>query len=368
MKSKKLFFAALLITAMLTACSNSKPTVGTSDGFTPSAAADNTDSGSKGDTAPSPEADSGELKKLIIAEPLHSIGYLPLYVAEKEGYFAEQGLEVEVIQATGGTHVTAVISGEAWGVIVCIDSNAIANAKGDCPEPLTAFSNCVTKANVYLCSAAADPYTGSTEDELKEYLRGKIINTGRFGGSPNLLVRYLLINLGLDPDKDVKLIEPSDASTAVAMVQTGQADISWATEPQITEGVSQGVWTEPFYKFPNMGDFSYSVLSTRTSTIKKDPETVQKFTNAMLKALDKVTSDREFAIQAAAGEFPTTSKEGIEACIDRAYEDGLWSKDGMISQEALTNDMNMAIASEIYAGDYSYDTLVDMQFVKAGSK
>ena len=57
------------------------------------------------------------LQKLIIAEPLHSIGYLPLYVADHEGYFAEQGLEIEIIQATGGTHVTSVITGDAWGVI-----------------------------------------------------------------------------------------------------------------------------------------------------------------------------------------------------------------------------------------------------------
>ena len=66
-----------------------------------------------------------QTQKLVIAEPVHLIGYLPLYVAQHEGYFAEQGLEVEVIQATGGAHVTAVISGDAWGVIGGVDSNAL---------------------------------------------------------------------------------------------------------------------------------------------------------------------------------------------------------------------------------------------------
>ena len=48
-----------------------------------------------------------ELKKIVIAEPLHSIGYLPLYIGQQEGFFAEEGLDVEVIQATGGSHMTS---------------------------------------------------------------------------------------------------------------------------------------------------------------------------------------------------------------------------------------------------------------------
>ena len=47
---------------------------------------------------------------LVVAEPVHLIGYLPLYLAIREGYFADEGLDVSVVQATGGAHVTAVIS------------------------------------------------------------------------------------------------------------------------------------------------------------------------------------------------------------------------------------------------------------------
>lgn len=41
-------------------------------------------------------------QKLVVAEPVHLIGYLPLYVAIHEGYFADEGLDVTVVQATGG--------------------------------------------------------------------------------------------------------------------------------------------------------------------------------------------------------------------------------------------------------------------------
>ena len=304
-----------------------------------------------------------EQKKLVIAEPLHSIGYLPLYIAQQEGYFAEEGLEIEVIQATGGSHVTAVMSKDAWGVIGGVDSNAIANAAGDSPEQVVSVCNCVNRANVYLCAAVGKEYTGNSNEELREYLRGKTINTGRFGGSPNLCIRYLLLSLGLDPDKDVTLVEPADTSTSVAVVQSGQADISWATEPQIVDGMDEGIWTDAFYKFTDMGAYTYSVLSVGASTIEKDPKTVQKFVNAMKKAL-VAAQDRELAVAAAMKEFPTMEQSDIEAAIDRAYEDALWSVDGIITEEAVERDMAVSIATGVYKGTYSFDELVDMQFVE----
>ena len=86
-------------------------------------------------------------QKLGVAEPVHLIGYLPLYVAIHEGYFADEGLDVTVVQATGGAHVTAVVSGDAFAVIGGVDSNNFAN-QGNA-DPIVAIVNCVNRANVY---------------------------------------------------------------------------------------------------------------------------------------------------------------------------------------------------------------------------
>ena len=322
-----------------------------------------------GQAAPAKGGDAAkpqELKKLVIAEPVHLTGYLPLYVAIHEGYFAEQGLDVEVIQATGGAHVTAVISGDAWGVIGGVDSNALGNKNNS--DPVTAVCNCVNRANVYLfAKTGLAPKSGSDAD-LRAFLDGKTIVAGRHGGSPNLLTRYLLLNLGLDPEKDVTLLENADAATVNAMIQTGQGEIGNGAEPQISDGVTAGIWEEPFYKFPDLGDFSYSVLGVKKSTIENDPETVQKFVNAMLKALKTTQEDRAVVEKTLRIEFPTMSEEGMKASLDRAYEDNLWSPDGLISKQAVDTDMDVLIKSKIYEGDYSYDTLVDMRFVEAASR
>lgn len=305
-------------------------------------------------------ADKG-LKKLVIAEPLHYTGYLPLYVAQQEGYFEEEGLEVEMLQAAGGAHVTSVVSGDAWGVIGGPESNALANIGNS--DPIISVSNVVNRANVYLMAKKGTAPAGGSDEELKAFIEGKKVNAGRHGGTPNLLTQYLLLELGLDPKKDVQLLEPADGSTVVAMVQQGAADIANGAEPQISDGMEKGVWDEPFYKFHDMGDYAYSVLSVKKSTIEKDPETVQKAVNAVVKALKAIQEDQAMAMKVLKAEFPTLSDAAAQAALDRAFEDQLWSPDGIISEEALDKDMNVMIKTGIFNGEYTYGGLVDMQFV-----
>lgn len=302
------------------------------------------------------------LRSLTVTEPVHLIGYLPLYTAIHEGYFAEEGLDVTVVQATGGAHVTAVVSGDAFAVIGGVDSNCLANQGNS--DPVTAIVNCVNRANVYLFARKGLVPASDSREDMAAFLMGKTIIAGRYGGSPNLLTRYLLRQVGLDPDKDVTLIENADESTVTAMLQHGQGDIGNGGEPQISEGITAGIWEEPFVKFPDLGDYSYSVIGVRRSTIEKDPETCQAFVRAMLKALRAVQEDHELAARILELEFPTLTPEGREAALTRAWEDHLWSEDGIITPQAVETNMAVLQSSGIFEGTWSYDDLVDMQFIE----
>lgn len=252
-----------------------------------------------------------ELQAITVAEPVHLIGYLPLYVAIHEGYFAQEGLEVTVVQATGGAHVTAVVSGSAFAVIGGVDSNCLAN-QGN-PDPVTGIVNCVNRANVYLFARKGLAPASDSDADMAEFLRGKRIVAGRYGGSPNLLTRYLLRQVGLDPDEDVTLLENADASTVTAMLQFGQGDIGNGGEPQISEGITAGIWEEPFVKFPDLGDYSYSVIGVKRSTLENDPETCRKFVRAMMRALAATQNDHEMAARVLEKEFPTLTEAGRAA-------------------------------------------------------
>ena len=302
------------------------------------------------------------LRSLTVTEPVHLIGYLPLYTAIHEGYFAEEGLDVTVVQATGGAHVTAVVSGDAFAVIGGVDSNCLANQGNS--DPVTAIVNCVNRANVYLFARKGLAPASDSNEDMAAFLKGKTIIAGRYGGSPNLLTRYLLRQVGLDPDKDVTLIENADESTVTAMLQHGQGDIGNGGEPQISEGITADIWEEPFVKFSDLGDYSYSVIGVRRSTIEKDPETCRAFVRAMLKALKAVQENHELAARILELEFPTLTPEGREAALTRAWEDHLWSEDGIITPQAVETNMAVLQSSGIFEGTWSYDDLVDMQFIE----
>ena len=309
-----------------------------------------------------PALAEGGLTRLTVAEPVHLIGYLPLYVAIHEGYFAEEGLDVTVVQATGGTHVTAVVSGDAFAVIGGVDSNALANQGNS--DPIVGIVHCVNRANVYLFARTGLAPDSDSAEDMADFLRGKRIVAGRYGGSPNLLTRYLILQCGLDPDRDVTLVENADASTVTAMLQHGQGDIGNGGEPQISEGVTAGIWEEPFVKFPDLGDYAYSIIGVKKSTIENDPDTCRKFVRAMLKALSAVQEDHALAARVLEMEFSTLTEEGRAAALGRAYDDCLWSEDGVITPEAVDMTMTVLSASGLYEGEWAYDQLVDMRFVE----
>lgn len=308
-----------------------------------------------------PALAEGDMQKLTVAEPVHLIGYLPLYVAIHEGYFAEEGLDVNVVQATGGAHVTAVVSGDAFAVIGGADSICLANQGNS--DPIIGIVNCVNRANVYLFARTGLAPTSDSDEDMAAFLKGKSIVAGRYGGSPNLLTRYLVQSVGLDPDKDVTLIENADASTVTAMLQHGQGDIGNGGEPQISEGVTAGIWEEPFVKFPDLGDYAYSIIGVKKSTIENNTDTCRKFVRAMMKALTAVQEDHDMAARVLKKEFSTLAEEGRAAALNRAYEDQLWSLDGVITPAAVDMTMTVLTASGLFDGDYAFDELIDMRFV-----
>ncbi|MBQ2954808.1 MAG: ABC transporter substrate-binding protein [Clostridia bacterium] len=313
-------------------------------------------------SAPAALAETADLQSIVVSEPVHLIGYLPLYVAIHEGYFAQEGLDVTVVQATGGAHVTAVVSGDVFAAIGGVDSYNFANQGND--DPIIAIVNCVNRANVYLFARKGLAPASDSAEDMADFLRGKVIIAGRYGGSPNVLTRWLVKSVGLDPDTDVTLSENADAATVTAMLRYGQGDIGNGGEPQISEGVTAGIFEEPFVAFPDLGDYAYSVIGVKRSTIESDPETCMAFVRAMLRALQAVAEDRPLAERVLELEFPTLTDEGRQAALDRAYADELWSPDGFISQQAVDTCMQVLTISGLFEGEWDYAQMVDMQFVE----
>jgi NitT/TauT family transport system substrate-binding protein len=300
------------------------------------------------------------VKELLVAEPVHSTGYLPMYIAMAKDYFAESDISVKIVTIeTGSGHTNAVLSGQAFAFIGGPEHNAFAKAKG---AELRAVVHCVDRGNVYLCAAKGnDP----KDANWPAYFKGKTIAVGPFGGTPNSIMRYLLGKWKLDAKRDVTLIEVPNSAVPAA-VRGGQAVIGNTTEPMVTQGVRNGLWGEPFFNVPKeLGPYAYSTINVRLDSIQKDPETVKGFVKGMVKGLKFLYANPSESAEIAKKQFPTMPLEDLKATLDRSFADQMWSKDGMISKEAWATGSSVVREAGILKSDVKYEEIIDMSFVES---
>ncbi len=309
----------------------------------------------------SSSAEADVLTEITIAEPVHGVGYLPLYAAIDQGYFADEGLDVSTTTLTGGGHVNALLSGEVFGFIGGPESGAVANVKG---ADLTTVANVVNRGNVYFVAAAGqEPEDGA---DMGDYLAGKKIVGGRYGGTPSAILRHILIENGLDPEDDVQLNEIEDSSAVPSVISSGQAEIATVSEPQLGAGIAEGLWGEPFLSALDLlGPYAYSAIVVQQSTIDDDPETVQAFVSALEKGQADIESDRDYTLELAQREFPTMDEDTLTAVLDRAYADELWGGT-YLTPEAVETALQVARDGEILDDSdapQSFETVATNEFV-----
>jgi NitT/TauT family transport system substrate-binding protein len=252
-----------------------------------------------------------------------------------------------------------VLSGQAFAFIGGPEHNAFAKAKG---AELRAVVHCVDRGNVYLCAAKGqDP----KDRDWPAYMKGKTIAVGPYGGTPNSIMRYLLGKWKLDPKRDVTLIEVPNSAVPAA-VRGGQAVIGNSTEPMITQGIRNSVWSEPFFNVPKeLGPYAYSTINVRLDSIQKEPEVVRGFVKGMVKGLKFLYANPNESAEIAKKQFPTMPLEDLKATLDRSFRDEMWSKDGMISKEAWATGSSVVREAGILKTDVKYEEIIDMSFVES---
>ena len=150
------------------------------------------------------------------------------------------------------------------------------------------------------------------------------------------------------------------------MVRGKQAQIGEATEPFVTQGVRNNVWSEPFLNVPKeLGPYAYSTLNVRLETIQKEPELVRSFVRGMVKGLKLIYADPDEAGAIAKAQFPTMPIDDLRATLDRSFKDEMWSRDGIVSRPAWATASAVVREAGILKSDIKYDEIIDMSFVEA---
>jgi NitT/TauT family transport system substrate-binding protein len=302
------------------------------------------------------------LKPILLAEPAHLFPYVPVYMAIDAGIFAKHGLAVSTTMIGGGAHVQALISGQVWGNIGGSESDAMAD-NGAIADPLITICNLINRALVYFVAKKGTAPKSMAAADVKAFFKGKKCALSRYGGTPDVLARTYMVQNGVDLKNDVTIVNNALIAAAPDLIRSGAADIAIATEPQVSFGIAQGIWDEPFFSFPSLGEYSFTVLSTKKSTIANDPATVQAFVSAMVEALKLTQTHRPLVEAAIKKDFPNIADSVAKAALDRCYRDRLFSLDGIMSSPAYDKDMASVYASGEMTRHVPYSEVADMSFV-----
>jgi NitT/TauT family transport system substrate-binding protein len=297
-------------------------------------------------------------RDLILAEPVHGVSFLPIYVAHRKGYFKEEGIDLKITNMAGNVFVNAVVTGQAFAFIGSVDHNAFAKVNG---KELKAVSNLVGRANIYL-SARQDLMP--VKQDPGTFLKGKRIAVASYGRTPNNVLRYFLSKWNLQPGKDVTIIEV-ETPTVPNVIAAKQADVGVTSEPYLTKAVKQGIWGEPFFNAAReLGPYADTAVSVSAVTIEKEPALVKSFVRAVMRGLIYTNTHRSEMMEIAKLEFPTASHEDLEAGLRRAFTDNIFSADGFIPEEAWKTGLEIVRGPNILKEDVAYNDVIDMRFVR----
>lgn len=323
--------------------------------------------------AATPAANADGVTSLVIAEPVHNLGYLPLYVAIDKGIFRKNGLDVSVTTQSsgGGAHVNAVLAGQAWGFIGGPEHNGFVKAQDSAGKTeIKAIANVVNRGNVYMVAREGVDAPEITDvKEAAAFLKGKSVVTGAYGGTPNSILRYILDQGGLTT-KDISLIETADAAAPLAIVSQGKADFALVAEPIVTQGVEEKIWQDPFISVPNvLGDYAYSTINVPVASYStaNGKKVAKAFVDSITEALELIKSDRSVAEAVATSQFSNLDPDVIASVLDKAYADNLWPENATISKSAAA--LSLAVARGAGAlsdadDPATYADVVDLQFVE----
>lgn len=296
---------------------------------------------------------------LKLNEVAHSVFYAPMYVAFEKDYFKDEGLKVELVNGLGADKtMTSLISGDCdIGFMGSEASIYVYNEGAD--DYVVNFAQLTQRAGNFLVSRDLD------EDFTWENVKGKTILGGRAGGMPQMVFEYILKKRGINPNGDLKMVQNIDFGLTSQAFASGQGDYTIEFEPAATALELQGVGKVVASLGVESGKVPYTAFSARKTYIEKNPDIIQKFTNAIQRGMDYVGSHNPKEIaKTIASQFKETDEKTLIMLVTRYYEQDTW-KDNLIFEEA-----SFTLLQDILdeAGELSnripYEDIINTEFAK----
>ena len=305
-----------------------------------------------------------KLTKVTLNEVAHSIFYAPQYVAIEEGYFKDEGLDLTLVTGFGADKtMTAVISGEADIGFMGAEASVYAYQEG-ATDAVVNFAQLTQRAGNFLVAREEMP------DFKWEDLKDKKVLGGRKGGMPEMVFEYILRKNGLDPQKDLTIDQSIDFGyTAAAFTGDTSADFTVEFEPSATALEKEGAGYVVASLGVDSGYVPYTSYSAKTSYMEKNPEIIQKFTNALQKGMEYVQSHTpEEIAEVIAPQFAETDLDTVTAIVKRYYDQDTWKSNLIFEKESFKLLEDILEDSGELSERVSYEDLVTTKYAREAAE
>jgi NitT/TauT family transport system substrate-binding protein len=213
-----------------------------------------------------------------------STAHLPIWAAKDAGLFAKNGLNVEPVQIRGGALITmGIMSGQLQFSGAGAESIVAARIEGG-------------DVVLLACPVDSDPVYLIARPEIKSpaELKGKATAVTRLGSTTHFYLRAALRQVGLDPEKDVTILQLGTGTEAVSAMENGRISVAALTNRNAIPLIQRG-W--PVFVDLSATDLIYpsSCVASSRAFVRAEPKVVEDFLRAYVAAIQLIKKDQKFA-------------------------------------------------------------------------
>ncbi|SET77790.1 NitT/TauT family transport system substrate-binding protein, partial [Natronincola peptidivorans] len=270
------------------------------------------------------------LTKITVMEVTHSVFYAPQYVAITEGFFEEEGLEVELIDGQGADKVMAALLSDQVEIgFMGPEASVYVYSQGK-EDYAVNFAQLTQRDGSFI--VAREPNPSFTFEDL----RGKEILGGRKGGMPNMTLEYVLKNNDLMPGEDLNVRTDVQFGVMAGAFAAGEADYTTLFEPTASMIEKDGVGYVVASVGEESGYIPYTAYSAKESYLEENPEIIQSFTNAIYKGMLWVAeNDAETVAKSLQPHFPDADLDILINVVERYRSIDAWTPNPVLTEEGL---------------------------------
>ena len=279
---------------------------------------------------------------------------LPAWMAKEAGIFQKNGLDVQLVNFTGGpTAIAALISGDVPFTQVSGPSVVSSHLRGS--DAVFIVGGTVT----------LDFWLMSRPDiKTPEQLKGGAIGIGRFGGVNDSMLRFLLPKLGLVQGTDVSVRQVGGVPVRLAALEAGQIQASLLSPPITFVALKKGLHVLADLAALGMV-YQHTTVATTRKFIREHSDTVRRYVRSHVEAVHRLKNDREMGIKVL-GKYirGISDREVLEKSYDRAVTDNTLPRKQYPTLEGIKVILDGLADQEPKAKLANAEEFVDMRFIR----